>query len=159
MDIRNNSNTPQKRPRSTQFLFDLACTSALSSPGQPTLEQKELEQNMVSPKEFQVRVNDALAALDVGLGLRSTSTRIPIEVELDRVIASLREEQERILILDEISDETSCVSGSGGLGLRPSNLIQDTSQSDNVLVELQQLELFTNTTVISPPLCKRRRER
>ncbi len=150
----------RKRPRYTHPPLDLVCTSALSSPLCPTPD-RPLKNDALSPNEFSalpIPVDDALAALDAGLGLNSSYSRIPIEQELAQVIASLREKQRRAFLMDQVADDASCVSDSGGLGQRVTSQVEDSSKPENVLLELQEFECFANTTATSPPLCKRRRE-
>lgn len=164
----------RKRPR-TRPVLDLPCTSALSSL-QPPAKGHELIDCSTEQFATRTHIDNALAEIDVGLGLAcSSTTAIPsasnskgsglsIEDELDAMMTTLREERKSPPVIRAPTDDTSsCVSGSGSLAERSLTKAEDCSPALDVLHELSALETRTSTTVMSPPIVKsmykRRRRR
>ena len=123
----------------------------------------------MAPTKFFVnaeRVDKALAELDAGLELRcATKPTLPpvssvgegcksIEEELEAVLNEVRNEEARATTERDVPDNASCVSGSGSLGQGTIVKAEDSSESVDVLRELQSLDSRASTTVISPPLMK-----
>lgn len=157
--------TMRKRPRTPPMLLDLPCTSALTSTA-PSPTTDELVSRTTELFATRHPVDDALAELDVflGLGLRCGVTNsqpfslpkpcLTIEEELEAAFKAVRNQRDREVSLDDVPDDTSCVSGSGGLGLAAAAIIAESSTPNDVLRELQDLESRTSISVMSPPLHK-----
>ena len=77
-----------------------------------------------------------------------------IEEELEAVLNEVRNEQARATTKRDAPDNASCVSGSGSLHQGTVVKAEDSSESVDVLRELQSLDSRANTTVMSPPLMK-----
>ena len=148
----------RKRPRTHPTLFDLPCSSALTSLTPPSVVEAA-----VKPNDLIVTSNpidDALAELDVCLGLVCSkisganfalpTTDLTIEEELDTAFAVVRKEHQTTRTFHDASDDTSCVSGSGRLVIHAGAEAKDKSSSVDVLHELQAFELRSSTTVMSP---------
>ncbi len=159
--------TTRKRPRTISPL-EKACTSVLTIAA-PAVAASPVENKSRPDELFATRtpIDNALAQIDIGLGLACSSTstlptilpttlaNISIEDELDAVLATMREEREKLSISEPIPEDTaSCVSGSGALGQRSAIKAEGTSPAMDVLHELHALDSRTSTTLVSPPLVK-----
>ena len=155
------SSTIKKRPRTPCAPFEFVCTSTLSSPTPIPTACHALPSNEL----FNTRtpIDDALSALDVGLGLGCSSglpvgssnetRKISIEEELDAMLDVIRAEREKAVSTSEVPDNHSCVSESGPLTRRSSAVAEDSSHPSDVLDELRVMERRTVGSVTSfPPI-------